>query len=203
MLNARSGAVLCLALFGLFASGCELITDVIEHGKGGATGGGSSPGQPGGGPASCFGGGTGAAPSAGGTIPQSSCKSAGEWKQHASEICAGSKATLTDLQLTQPCGGDLYAGMSYSCCLPGSSPTPPVDPGPPTPPPPNPVCKVDVLDNGAVCVSGGELKDRAYKACTSAGLVLTNLGLWGVCADNVSYVGAKYECCAPTSPTRQ
>jgi hypothetical protein len=201
MLNARSGAVVCLALFGLFASGCELITDVIEHGKGGATGGGSGPTAPtpppGGGVSSCFGGGSASAPrDPNSPIPPSSCKSAGEWTQHAYEICTASKATLTDLQLTQPCGGDLYAGMSYSCCLPGSTPS---DPGPVTPPPPKPVCKVEVLDDGPVCVSGSALKDRAYKACADQGLVLTNLGFGGVCADNVSYVGAKYECCSPSS----
>jgi hypothetical protein len=152
---------------------------------------------------SCFGGGTAAAPRDPNTpTPPAACKSAGEWKQSAYDICTNNKANLVDLQLTQPCGGDLYAGMTYSCCLPGSTtPSAPIDPGPATPPPPSPACTGGIVEDGApACVGDSALKDRAWKLCAAQGLALTNLGYYGPCADGVSHIGAKYQCCSTPPP---
>src|SRR4051812_23567275 len=104
MLLARSGVILCLALLGSTTSGCNLIDDIVDEVHGPSTGGGGpvTPPPPGG-AMSCFGGGSASGPSGPGAPAPDACKTADEFKQQASDICAASKANLVDLKLTQPC----------------------------------------------------------------------------------------------------
>ena len=147
-------------------------------------------------PTACFGAGTASTP----PVQPEHCRSASDWKQEAYDSCTAQKTVLVDLQLSLPCGGDLYAGMSYQCCT--SPPQPPVtDPGPTTPPPPVPACFVGLLDDSPVCVAPDVMKGRASEICASKDFRLTNLGLFGACSDGTSFVGAKYECCAPVPTT--
>ena len=210
----RLVAGFCLVFVGVALGGCEALVDEIAQqvpkgpppGQGGAAVPPPSSGAPGSPAQTCFGAATASAATPGGPAPSpAQCRSAGVLKQEAFDACTAQKFTLTDLQLSQPCGGDLYAGMQYTCCAPSPPPVPPlppeppVPPGPPVMPPPSTPggsCRKTSEGDATSCKDTATWKGYAADACRAAGMQLVDYQTRVPCGTD-AFRFVDFACCTP------
>lgn len=116
----------------------------------------------------------------------SSCRSEADWKQIATDLCAGQGLTLEAIAYTDACDSGVWRNMKYACCPKVS--TPPPDP------PPASSCTTQILGDGSVCSDQATWRDQAVRTCAAASQRLSALSFGTECGTG-KYTLAKVECC--------
>jgi hypothetical protein len=112
------------------------------------------------------------------------CRDEAAWRKVASDLCAKQSLTLSAIAFTDACGAGLWQNMKYACCPTTTDP----------PPPPPSLCTTQLLDEGGACNDQATWRDRAVRACATAGAVLKELTFGTPCATD-KYLQAKANCC--------
>jgi hypothetical protein len=124
----------------------------------------------------------------------SSCKGAPTWKQYATDNCAATGASLTDISPYEDCGDGGTRYVKYTCCSLTSPP-----------PPPPPTCVTKSSQGGSSsCMPAATWKQYASDDCAATGATLTGYSPDEACGDGNSR-SVKYTCCSseaapPVSP---
>jgi len=112
------------------------------------------------------------------------CRDEAAWRNVASDQCEKQGLGFSAIAFTDACGAGLWQNMKYACCPLSTDP----------PPPPPSLCTTQLLDEGGTCNDQATWRDRAVRACATAGAVLKELTFGASCGAD-KYLQAKAYCC--------